>query len=164
MSKDRLFVPLNKQWYDLFLSGAKKWEIRGVRPGFNTSTVKIGRRVEIRRGYAIKGALWGTITDILLTRHVYDVPREVMREMIPVPLSDTKTWDEITKYNTKYSEFIVFRIELDMLKKLEDAVNALSPEQQKLFRASVAYNRELLEVLRDHPPKHLRHLHEISDP
>lgn len=25
--QDRLFVPLNKHWYDLFLEGKKKWEI-----------------------------------------------------------------------------------------------------------------------------------------
>ena len=92
---DRLFVPLNKRWYDLFLSGKKKWEIRGVRPGFNTKTVYVGRRVELRRGYAKEGALWGTIVDVRLTGDVYDVPNSVMEEMLPIPVSDDKAWNEI---------------------------------------------------------------------
>ena len=33
--QDRLFVPLNKHWYDLFLEGKKKWEIRGLSNRFN---------------------------------------------------------------------------------------------------------------------------------
>ena len=39
MKRDRLFVPLNKHWYDLFANGKKKWEIRGVGPLFNPGTV-----------------------------------------------------------------------------------------------------------------------------
>jgi hypothetical protein len=110
---DRLFVPLNTKWYDLFVAGTKKWEIRGVRPGFNSDTIYEGRRVELRRGYAKQGALWGTIIKVILTRHVFDVPKEVMKEMLPIPQLDIKTWSEIEKYNTKYGEFIVFKIQLD---------------------------------------------------
>jgi hypothetical protein len=141
MSKDRLFVPLNKQWYDLFLSGAKKWEIRGVRPGFNTKTIWVGRKVELRRGYAVKGALWGIITDVILTRHVYDVPKEVMKEMIPVPLSDTKTWNEIDKYNSKYGEFIVFKI------LMGDPLSSLPSPMQKHVLESMSRNKEAFERL-----------------
>jgi len=113
MKQDRLFVPLNKQWYDLFKSGQKTWEIRGVQPRFNTNTVVKGRRVELRRGYAKEGALWGTITNIILTRHVYDVPKEVMKKMLPIKQSDTIHWEEIDKYNTMYGEFIAFEVKLD---------------------------------------------------
>jgi len=111
--QDRLFVPLNTIWYNAFKAGTKKWEVRGVQPGFNTHTVVRGRRVELRKGYSKEGALWGTITDIILTRHIYDIPNEVKKELLPIPLSDTKAWDEIDRYNAKYSEFIVFKIELD---------------------------------------------------
>ena len=48
---DRLFVPLNKEWYNLFLAGKKKWEIRGYSSRFNEKTVKVGRDVELRKGY-----------------------------------------------------------------------------------------------------------------
>lgn len=48
---------------------------------FNSGTVRIGRDVELRRGYAKEGALWGMITDIIITRHVYDVPPKVKKEL-----------------------------------------------------------------------------------
>jgi hypothetical protein len=56
---DRLFVPLNKEWYNLFLAGKKKWEIRGYSSRFNEKTVKVGRDVELRKGYMKEGAIWG---------------------------------------------------------------------------------------------------------
>jgi len=52
---DRLFVPLNKEWYNLFAAGKKKWEIRGYGPRFNEKTVKEGRLVELRKGYMKEG-------------------------------------------------------------------------------------------------------------
>jgi len=111
MKRDRLFVPLNKHWYDLFANGKKKWEIRGVGPLFNSGTVRIGRDVELRRGYAKEGALWGTITDIIITRHVYDVPLKVKKELFPISMN-SPLWGEIDTYNTKYGEFIVFKVRL----------------------------------------------------
>ena len=111
MKQDRLFVPLNKHWYDLFANGKKRWEIRGVGPLFNSGTVRVGRDVELRRGYAKEGALWGTIEDIIITRHVYDVPLKVKKELFPISMN-SPLWNEINRYNTKYSEFIVFKVRL----------------------------------------------------
>ena len=63
--KDRLFVPLNKHWYDLFPEGKKKWEIRGLSNQFNRQTVRVGRDVELRRGYVKEGAIWGKIVEVI---------------------------------------------------------------------------------------------------
>jgi hypothetical protein len=108
---DRLFVPLNKHWYDLVLEGKKKWEIRGLGNRFNRQTVRIGRDVELRRGYAKEGAIWGKIVDVLTTNNVYEVPLEIERELFPI-LVNSPLWKEINEYNLKYSEFIAFRIEV----------------------------------------------------
>ena len=110
--KDRLFVPLNKQWYDLFKSGVKLWEIRAVSPRFNHKTVHTGRLVELRRGYAVKGALWGRIIDVAEVRDIYHLPDEIQAEALPISKSEIGLWNEINRYNTKYDRFIVFKVKL----------------------------------------------------
>lgn len=110
---NRLFVPLNTKWYELFKLGKKTVEIRGESNRFNWNTVKVGRKVELRRGYAKKGALWGTITNIWIDRHIYDLPKEVLKKALPIPQSDKKVWKEIDEYNTKYGKFIAFEVKLD---------------------------------------------------
>ena len=110
--QDRLFVPLNKHWYDLFLEGKKKWEIRGLSNRFNRQTVRVGRDVELRRGYAKEGAIWGKIVEVHTVSTVYIPIINVMDELFPIP-ANSPLWNEIREYNTKYSEFIVFKIELN---------------------------------------------------
>jgi len=112
MKRDRLFVPLNKHWYDLFANGKKKWEIRGVGPLFNPGTVRVGRDVELRRGYAKEGAIWGKIVEVHIVPTVYIPIINVLEELFPIPKS-SPLWDEIQEYNAKYSKFIVFKIEVN---------------------------------------------------
>lgn len=110
--EDRLFVPLNKRWYDLFKEGKKLWEIRAVSPRFNHKTVYTGRTVELRRGYAVKGALWGRITDVAEMRDIYHLPAQILAEALPIDTSETSLWNEINSYNTKYDRFIAFKVKL----------------------------------------------------
>jgi hypothetical protein len=110
--EDRLFVPLNKQWYKLFVEGKKLWEIRAVSPRFNHKTVYTGRTVELRRGYAVKGALWGRITDVAEVRDIYHLPEPILAEALPIAKSKVKLWNEINSYNTKYDRFIIFKVKL----------------------------------------------------
>ena len=112
MKRDRLFVPLNKHWYDLFANGKKKWEIRGVGPLFNPGTVRVGKDVELRRGYAKEGAIWGKIVEVHIVSTVYIPIINVLEELFPIPKS-SPLWDEIQEYNAKYSKFIVFKIEVN---------------------------------------------------
>jgi hypothetical protein len=111
-SEDRLFVPLNKRWYELFLNGTKLWEIRGVCPRFNYKQVRVGRKVELRRGYAVAGALWGQIVEVAEVNDIYNLPDEILAEAIPIPKSETALWNEIDRYNDKYDHFIVFKVKL----------------------------------------------------
>lgn len=111
--KDRLFVPLNKQWYDLFKAEKKLWEIRAVSPRFNHKTVYTGRTVELRRGYAVKGALWGVIIDVMEIDNIYNIPEPIIDEAIPISTSDRLAWDMIDEYNEKYDNFIIFKIKLN---------------------------------------------------
>lgn len=112
MSEDRLFVPLNKQWYKLFAEGKKLWEIRAVSPRFNHKTVYTGRTVELRRGYAVKGALWGSIVDVAEMRDIYHLPKQILAEALPIDKSEKALWNEINSYNDKYDRFIAFKVKL----------------------------------------------------
>jgi hypothetical protein len=109
--KDRLFVPLNKQWYDLFKAEKKLWEIRAVSPRFNHKTVYTGRTVELRRGYAVTGALWGRIVDVAEVRDIYHLPKPILAEALPID-TESSLWNEINSYNTKYDRFIAFKVKL----------------------------------------------------
>ena len=108
---DRLFVPLNKEWYNLFLAGKKKWEIRGYSSRFNEKTVKVGRNVELRKGYMKEGAIWGEIVEVHIVSTVYIPIINVMDELFPIP-ANSSLWNEIREYNTKYPKFVVFKIEI----------------------------------------------------
>ena len=116
MKRDRLFVPLNKHWYDLFANGKKKWEIRGVGPLFNPGTVRVGRDVELRRGYAKEGAIWGKIVEVHVVSTVYIPIINIMDDLFPIP-NNSPLWNEIREYNARYPKFVVFKIEV---KKGED--------------------------------------------
>lgn len=112
MKQDRLFVPLNGPWYDLFASGRKKWEIRGLSNRFNRQTVRVGRDVELRRGYAKERAIWGKIVEVHVVSTVYIPIINIMDDLFPIP-TNSPLWSEIREYNAKYSEFIVFKIEVN---------------------------------------------------
>lgn len=109
---DRLFVPLNKAWYNFFAAGKKKWEIRAYGPRFNEKTVEVGKKVELRNGYQKKGALWGTITEVRIIDSIYRIPEEVTKELFPISNFDL-LWSEIYKYEDKYNKFIVFKVAID---------------------------------------------------
>ena len=109
---DRLFVPLNKHWYDLFKSGDKKWEIRGISGQFNEKTVRVGRNVELRRGYAKEGAIWGKIVEVYRIKGICETPPDVRKELFPIP-ADSWLWNEIKEYEKKYRYFMIFKIAID---------------------------------------------------
>lgn len=108
---NRLFLPLNTSWYNLFKSGKKKWEARGISGRFNERSVRIGRMVELRKGYAKEGAIWGVITDFLITDSIYNIPISIKEELFPIS-TDSELWDEMNIYNNKYDKFIIFKIDL----------------------------------------------------
>lgn len=56
-----LFVPLKKQWFDLFASGEKTAEWRRYGPGWNERTCRPGRRVVLALGYT-RTRLAGVVT------------------------------------------------------------------------------------------------------
>lgn len=60
---DRLFVPLHSEHFYAFGYRGKTWELRGVNDQFNDDTVRVGRPVELRRGYNTPDSLWGEIAN-----------------------------------------------------------------------------------------------------
>src|SRR5438445_4843431 len=63
--RDRLFVPLASEPFDWFLGGRKRWELRRFGRQYTHVHVKIGRPVELRRGYSSKQVLCGQITNVV---------------------------------------------------------------------------------------------------
>lgn len=72
MSKDNdvtkpLFVPLNSEHYDNFLSGSKTFEMRQGPQRWNDKTVYTGRQVLISKGYGKKNRMIGNIGKVYRT-------------------------------------------------------------------------------------------------
>lgn len=61
---DRLFVALKTEPFQWFADGRKLWELRRTGPRFNSRTVRLGRPVELRRGYSIGESLWGVVEKV----------------------------------------------------------------------------------------------------
>jgi hypothetical protein len=82
----------------------------------NEKTVKVGRDVELRKGYMKEDAIWGKIVEVHIVSTVYIPIINIMDELFPIP-ANSPLWNEIREYNTKYPKFVVFKIEV---KKGED--------------------------------------------
>jgi len=116
----RLFVPLAGKWYDLFASGEKTWELRGIGNQFNEKQVQIGREVEIRRGYSAK-PLFGTIFGIFIVKDYDELPEYVKDGVFPKSIrNDIKTLEFLRAYREKYRERGLIAFNIVNLKKKED--------------------------------------------
>lgn len=69
----RLFVPLANEPFQWFADGRKRWELRRYGRQYTERHVRIGRRVELRRGYSTEESLWGVITQTLRATSVPDL-------------------------------------------------------------------------------------------
>ncbi len=109
---DRLFVPLKGEFYRAFESGAKTWELRGVNDQFNPDTVRVGRSVELRRGYSTDDSLWGVVTAV----RTFETPDEIIEtfpyEQIRPGADPAELRDSIATLLGKYDEFIAFEVTL----------------------------------------------------
>jgi hypothetical protein len=110
--ENRLFLPLDERWYQLFLKGEKEWEMRGINGGFNFKTVKEGRTVELRRGYQYD-AIWGTISDVLIVKSIQEIPKSIYDKTIPPSVQENpEVIDFVQNYTKKYEKLILFRIQI----------------------------------------------------
>lgn len=66
MKRDRLFVPLTTEYWDAFNNGSKLWEVRNLGRNFSTQHVRVGRAVELRKGYSTSSSLWGVIHSVVV--------------------------------------------------------------------------------------------------
>lgn len=82
---DRLFVPLADRPFSWFRSGEKKWELRRLGRQYTLKHVRIGRLVELRRGYKGPDALWGEILNVIEASNIENFFNEVdFKDVIPV--------------------------------------------------------------------------------
>jgi hypothetical protein len=86
--RDRLFVPLASEPFYWFLGGRKRWELRRLGRQYTPRHVKVGRPVELRRGYSSKQALWGRITNVVQADDLCEFFQKVpYQQVIPVAQS-----------------------------------------------------------------------------
>ncbi|MCD4731031.1 MAG: hypothetical protein K8R74_10545 [Bacteroidales bacterium] len=110
--KNRLFLPLNKKWYNLFMTGEKEWEIRGLSGTFNLQTVLKGKIVEMRKGYKNCPA-WGVVEDVFTVDSINEIPQCVYNKAIPSSVQNEPDVIEfINSYSNKYDKLIIFKISL----------------------------------------------------
>ena len=113
IEKHRLFVPLISKWFDLFKSGEKQWELRGISTYFNQKSVKVGKPVELRRGYS-KESLYGMIVERIIVTDMSSIPSDIWDKTIPEHVRDEPETDKFLEYyREKYSKFILFKIILN---------------------------------------------------
>ncbi len=111
-AENRLFIPLDERWYQLFLSGEKEWEMRGVNGVFNSRSVRKGRTVEIRRGYK-DNPIWGIIIDRLIVKSIDEIPKEIYDKTIPPSVQNNpEVIDFVQSYVNKYDKLILFKISI----------------------------------------------------
>jgi len=109
---NRLFLPLDNRWYQLFREGKKKWELRGYSDIFNLRTIREGKTVEIRRGYN-SHSLWGIIDESMIVNSIDDIPQNILDETIPPEVrNDPDVMNFLQDYEKKYDRYILFKIRL----------------------------------------------------
>jgi ASC-1-like (ASCH) protein len=95
---DRLFVPLADQPFAWFRSGKKKWELRRLGRQYTPKHVRVGRRVELRRGYKGPDVLWGEILEVILANGLEDFLSKVcFKKVVPVAESREDAVEIATK-------------------------------------------------------------------
>jgi ASC-1-like (ASCH) protein len=88
LKQDRLFVALSEEPFEWFRSGHKKWELRKLGRQFTTKHVRIGRRVELRKGYRGPASLWGEIVRVIEAPSIDQFFEQVpFEEVIPAARS-----------------------------------------------------------------------------
>lgn len=97
-----LFIPINAQHYDEFISGKKKEEFRKYGTKWNEKVCYVGRRVIISKGYGNQNRRSGTITGFK------------KRHGSSLAYKHQKTLMEL--FGTLYEYIAVISIELDKLK------------------------------------------------
>lgn len=111
-AENRLFIPLDERWYQLFISGEKEWEMRGVNGLFNSRSVRKGRTVEIRRGYK-DNPIWGIIIDRLIVKSIDEIPKEIYDKTIPPSVQNNpEVIDFVQSYVKKFDKLILFEIHI----------------------------------------------------
>lgn len=112
---DRLFLPLNRIWYNLFVRNEKTWELRGLGNQFNENTVRLGRDVELRLGYRKGASRWGKIDSYIIAHSWEELPKEVQDGVLPLVVhDDPAVMRFFSSYLEKYSKtgLIAFKIVL----------------------------------------------------
>jgi|AntDeeMetageno50_2_1112565.scaffolds.fasta_scaffold05568_2 ASC-1-like (ASCH) protein len=109
---DRLFVPLNSEPYWWFADGSKTWELRGVNDQFNERKVRVGRAVELRRGYSTDDSLWGVITGVRFFESVDEIIETFEYEKVRPDASEEEFRESVADLLDGYDSFIAFGVEI----------------------------------------------------
>ncbi|WP_227376262.1 ASCH domain-containing protein [Haladaptatus halobius] len=114
---DRLFVPLSTRPFKWFENGAKRWEVRRYGGQFTHSHVYKGRIVELRKGYSSEEKIWGQIKEIISTKELERIFKNVpYHQIIPDANSSEEAIEKTTHIlNGRNSDgYIAFKIDKNM--------------------------------------------------
>ncbi len=98
MSDKPLFIPLRREYYDVFVSGQKTVEYRQYGPRWNERTCLVGRDVTISLGYGTAHRRSGVITGF---------------EVLPMPSNaiSSDQWRSIFGKNSGTAACITIKLE-----------------------------------------------------
>ena len=144
---DRLFVPLSSNPYDWFESGKKEWELRRYGRQYNELHVRVGRLVELSKGYSSKNRLWGLITDIIQGKNLEEIFAQVhYTKILPEAISKENAIEIATTIlrisPEKNQDLIAFKINFD-IPKIIDFRSSLINSRMKM---NVKSSSKFLEI------------------
>ncbi len=107
---NRLFVPLNSEAFSWFKLG-KTWEVRTMKGQYNLTNIKVGRKVELRRGYNSNDSLWGTISEVKVFENAQDLLKLIdYKKILPTVGSFQEAEFLIEKFVSTNDKIIAFKI------------------------------------------------------
>ena len=113
---DRLFVPLASGPFNWFLSGRKLWELRRYGRQYTERNVRVGRFVELRKGYNSHETIWGKVAEIINANSINEFFEKVpFNYVIPIAQSTNDAIEiasNILGKDKDNSAFLGFNIEI----------------------------------------------------
>jgi|SRR5580658_3144741 hypothetical protein len=113
----RLFVPLANEPFRWFAGGQKHWELRRYGRQYTERHVRVGRQVELRRGYNSEDSLWGVVTETLPASSIREFFSKVnYKTVVPSARSEAEAIEIVNQIlgmsDDSQTAVFAFRIEI----------------------------------------------------
>ena len=113
MTAERIFAPLKTEHYENFRDGSKTWELRGATGAFAPEKLRIGKPVELRKGYN-GPSLWGKVAGVKTFDSIEEIPEEIDHRKITTGKSRGEFVESARELLGKYDSFVAFRVDTEI--------------------------------------------------